>query len=1623
VTAAAHGVSARPYAEHAGDYLLAGWPGVIPVPAQAKFPPPDGYTGDAGKYTDAGTVIGWVGSKPGASVALRMPDGVIGIDVDQYEKKGKQKHGAETLAARIAEWGPLPPTWSSTARGPGQPSRIWFFRAPAQRYAGTIDPDIEIIQRHHRYAVVWPSPHHGDDGAADGTYAWYGPDGSPLPEGVIPRPEELPQLPPAWVTGLAAGASKPAGANAPPEQGQQLLLELEGSDAAEAPWCRDMAAAMDEARRALTAAEPGTRHDAMLRFTLQAVMLGAKGHPGYLTAIRALDELWNDLTAGEGRQAEFAEMVLGAARSAVTEHGAHPAGWDPCLLLNEAAYQAYAAPAPGVPEGEEPPAPIEPERFWTPYQAIGTGPFETNAELDATLARDVLARVHPALRYAPDAGTWLVRGPEAWVPRRGDAAKWAVDLVSWLMLPGDPDAADGSPEKAQAKRRARFCTNASSNGVAGKMNAQVAVGFHRSAIDLAGLDSDRDILWAGGRPYDLRACGKGPEIASWVDEGLPHLHSAAVTPQVRDTPLWDAFLAAVWPDEELRAWALRVLAIAVTGYSDKALPIMLGETDVGKTSVIDLMMSVLGTYAHTADARLLSPADRSHASIVYALKGRRLSFIDEAPRAGTMATERLKQITGGADLTGNRMAENPVTFPPTHTLILTANPEHEPNLVDAAIRRRVRLIPCDGDPAQVRAARAAIGNVNGPAWRREAPGVLAALMAEAAGWLSDPGSASNERAPEAGQRAALEIQASQDRVQAWVEDECEPWEPGTKARQLYEAFTESCKRSNVHPSQIPSETAWGRRLTGLGFDKVHRDDGNYRPLRVRPPGSFTPSPAEFMGVSGGSTRPAARLLHGSEQFGPPAPQTIQNGNSAGQTIQQPFSFSPPEGSEGLVSIPNTYAHAHTHTQENRNDRADRASVQEPPAADPPVADPPDTSQPVADRPEQKTPARKTAERKPREPKAPKPKPLRPDPALEGPVYPLPVLTARNPADPGAPPMVLPCTVAEAVAAVTPYLAELSVDVEHSGYPVSHADYELRLVQLGGEHIAAVFDPSDEAQAAAIRDLVARAGKLHAHSACADLVPLAWGGLGDRDSMWERMEDSVLIVKLGDPGLAGSDENELKQLSAAKLGSYSASRPAEEARSALFKSGRWLTNLKATTPREKSGWAMVRKDCATFERYAGSDVLDLAAVCRVLPRPDEAVLQRERWFQAICSRVAHDGFALDHPHIRAKIAEYETARDAAQRRVAELTGGAIGNPSSSKEVPAALAAMGVPLGVSKKTGNPSAAKDVLEPLARQPGYEHGELCQQILEYRHDVTTLGLLLEPLNVLCERGDSRMRPVVYTINADTGRTSCVRPNGQQFSRQGGIRACVIADDETGPYGVPMAGISADFSGVEIRVGAALSGDFALLEAELSTRCQACGHDPCDRQRCGKDQKGLHWMAARMAFGENAAKEDRYNSKRIIFSKMFGGGPETGAKQVGVPVASGRKVHRAFEQIAPGFASWDQQMRAYSEAGNRAFPAYSGRTIWLPRGRHHASGNYAIQGTARELLVDGVLRWQDTRWGHYPLLPIHDEILCFVPAAEAEEALQTLIACMRNQRFYEIYGVPIEAAGEGPFQAWPDSS
>jgi DNA polymerase I-like protein with 3'-5' exonuclease and polymerase domains len=582
-------------------------------------------------------------------------------------------------------------------------------------------------------------------------------------------------------------------------------------------------------------------------------------------------------------------------------------------------------------------------------------------------------------------------------------------------------------------------------------------------------------------------------------------------------------------------------------------------------------------------------------------------------------------------------------------------------------------------------------------------------------------------------------------------------------------------------------------------------------------------------------------------------------------------------------------------------------------------------------------------------------------------------------------------VAELRAALT-RAGALTVDVETTGYAPGHADYALRTVQLGDEHAAVVLDPADPEQAGLIRATLAVAPRLHAHSATADLVPLAHAGLTD-ESAWGRMHDTVIPAKLADPSSTGSDPG-LKQLAGTVLGEQATAPAADKARAALFKAHGWLTEVKLTTPLERSGWAQVDPTCTTMIRYAASDVLDTAALAVRLPALSPDLLDRERAVQRITARVTHRGLALDHDRVKALSAEHEPAMTAAAAVVRAL---GVDNPGSDAQLAARLAGLGVTLPRTKPSkrhpdGQPSVAAGVLEGMRDRPDVA-GELIRAVLEYRHHETVLSTFLEPYRVLCELGDARARPTVYTLGTDTGRMSCVRPNLQQLPRQGGVRACITADPG-------YALISADFSGVEIRVMAALSQDPNLIKI-LSE---------------GAD---LHAQVAAQAFGPGWTKADRYTAKRGVFGWAYGGGVASLARQIGVSESTMAAIVDSLQLVAPAYVAWADEVKRQVRAGATAMPTYAGRTIHLSREYPHKAPNYCIQGTARELLADALLAWDATRWAGSTVLPVHDEIVAMVPEDQAEEATAELVRCMTR----ELYGVAIVAEAGQPSFAWRDSA
>src|SRR5690606_8291653 len=197
---------------------------------------------------------------------------------------------------------------------------------------------------------------------------------------------------------------------------------------------------------------------------------------------------------------------------------------------------------------------------------------------------------------------------------------------------------------------------------------------------------------------------------------------------------WDAFVQTVIPDPEIRAWALRLLAVGFTGLSVPILPVLFGRERSGKTSLVEFLLRILGSYGSPADANVVNGTNSGsgHSQTLFDQMGKRLALVDEAPRSGYQATERLKMLTGGSKITASAKNRPSVTFRPSHTLVMTSN--SEPNLADRAVYERVRLIPFDQPQTVTRKVWQDLNR----RFDEEAPGIFALMLREAAGFLADP---------------------------------------------------------------------------------------------------------------------------------------------------------------------------------------------------------------------------------------------------------------------------------------------------------------------------------------------------------------------------------------------------------------------------------------------------------------------------------------------------------------------------------------------------------------------------------------------------------------------------------------------------------------------------------------------------------------------------------------------------------------------------------------------------------------------------------------------------------------------------------------------------------------------
>jgi hypothetical protein len=367
-----------PFARAAHIYRAAGWDGVLPIgraPGK-KYPPPGGFTGHGAPYPSGPDVQAWTdGPEAALNIGLRLPPGVIGLDIDAGYG---DKRGDQTLAALEAKYGPLPPTWVSSARP--APSGIRFYRVPLQldgreiNWPGEAGKFIEIIQTGHRYAVVWPST---NPEAAGARYEWHwqnetGTRRTAVADEALPRPEALAELPDPWVRGLALAYDRAEkadlGGGAMAQWWEQLPRGVE-CDVVHRVWTR----AVDTIRTV-----DGSRHETARDAAAALARLGGEGHKDARQALAQVEAAFAEaigtarMDAGEWRRLLSGAVKLAANANPIPrqtcEHDAAtilPAGLVPegfSMPVAPTAAELVADAAPGTL--------TLPEEFWSARESL-----------------------------------------------------------------------------------------------------------------------------------------------------------------------------------------------------------------------------------------------------------------------------------------------------------------------------------------------------------------------------------------------------------------------------------------------------------------------------------------------------------------------------------------------------------------------------------------------------------------------------------------------------------------------------------------------------------------------------------------------------------------------------------------------------------------------------------------------------------------------------------------------------------------------------------------------------------------------------------------------------------------------------------------------------------------------------------------------------------------------------------------------------------------------------------------------------------------------------------------------------------------------------------------------------
>jgi len=414
----------------------------------------------------------------------------------------------------------------------------------------------------------------------------------------------------------------------------------------------------------------------------------------------------------------------------------------------------------------------------------------------------------------------------------------------------------------------------------------------------------------------------------------------------------------------------------------------------------------------------------------------------------------------------------------------------------------------------------------------------------------------------------------------------------------------------------------------------------------------------------------------------------------------------------------------------------------------------------------------------------------------------------------------------------------------------------------------------------------------------------------------------------------------------------------------------------------------------IKEYAGEDA-DITLQLKNIFTPELKKKEVEKIFNEVESplvkvlaNMEFEGVRVDTDFLKEYSKELDKEAKIAEEAVYK-TAGVRFNLASPKQLGEVLfeKLMLDPKAKKTKTGQYATGEDVLQKLAHQ-----FPIVSDILAFRELTKLKSTYVDALPLLINPKTGRVHTTYAQAVAVTGRLSSTNPNLQNIpvrsDRGKEIRKAFIPRDNDHVL------ISADYSQIELRIVAAISGDTNM----------------CDAFKMGKD---IHTATAAKVYGvneEDVTKEMRYKAKSVNFGIIYGQGAFGLAENLAISRTEAKTIIDNYKKEFPGITHYMESTIQFAKDKGYV-ETLMGRKRWL---RDINSSNFTVRGFAERNAINSPIQGSaadmvklamikvhhaiiNQKLKSKMILQVHDELIFDTLKSEAEEMKSLIIENMEN--------------------------